>query len=81
MALFKLSDEELARDVVQNTILAAKEEVQLSMHKSMCKACTQYEKQSFILDHALEKSARPEKVSLDLDAFRNEIIRRMGEMK
>ena len=35
--------------------LSAKEKIQLTLHKSMCDACTAYEKQSMALDKILHK--------------------------
>lgn len=57
--------------------LSAKEKMQLNMHKMMCSACTNYEKHSIILDHALHKAGKPEVIQPDLDAFRNDILKKL----
>ena len=36
--------------------LSFKEEVQLTLHKSMCSACTAYEKQSKLIDEIFHKN-------------------------
>lgn len=40
--------------------LSWKENLQLLMHKSMCDACTAYEKQSLLLDKALHRHLHDE---------------------
>jgi len=53
--------------------------MQLNMHKSMCKACMNYEKQSFILDEVLKQPLKSEDVNIDLDKFKTEIIAKISE--
>lgn len=35
--------------------LSIRKKMQLSMHKSMCKACTNYQKQNVLIEKAIEK--------------------------
>ncbi len=53
--------------------------LQLTMHKSMCKACLDYEKQSFILDDVLKHPLHKDVVMIDLDKFKSEIIAKISE--
>jgi hypothetical protein len=57
--------------------LSYREKMQLKMHKMMCDACTNYEYQSNILDHAMHKTVNPENITLDLDAFKKNILKKM----
>lgn len=71
-----------ATELIEKNIyfkLSRKEKIQLKMHKMMCSACTNYEKQSIILDHALHKSIKPEDIVMDLETFRATIIKKMEE--
>ncbi len=61
--------------------LSYREKMQLKMHKMMCDACTNYEHQSTILDKAMQNQANPENLTLDLDAFKKDILRKMEESK
>ncbi|MBW6479649.1 MAG: hypothetical protein K0B37_09495 [Bacteroidales bacterium] len=61
--------------------LSVKEKMQLKMHKMMCDACTNYEKQSMLMDHALLKIEKPEKISLDLSTFKKNIQKKMEGSK
>ena len=45
--------------------LTFREKIQLKMHKMMCDACAQYEKQSLLLDKGIE--ARGKKIYYELD--------------
>lgn len=53
--------------------LSCVQNLQLKAHKSMCKACSNYEKQSSILDNALQASLNKEGLSVDIDALKAEI--------
>jgi hypothetical protein len=41
-----------------NFALGKRERLQLFLHKSMCQACSNYEKQSLLLDKSLKQQAR-----------------------
>jgi hypothetical protein len=44
--------------------LNTQEQIRLTLHKSMCKACRLYEKQSRLIDHALKKHI-PENINIE----------------
>jgi hypothetical protein len=58
------------------------ESVQLVLHKSMCDACTAYEKQSIVLDKVLKNdinSAQSQQTSTD---FKNDLLQKIkGKMQ
>lgn len=45
--------------------LSLKEKIQLKTHKSMCDACTNYEKQSLFMDKALSHPPKPTEIQGD----------------
>ncbi len=53
--------------------LSCVENIQLKAHKSMCKACRNYEKQTSILDKALMNSLQKEHPTVDLDKLKVQI--------
>lgn len=61
--------------------LSVKEEMQLKMHKMMCDACTNYEKQSILMDHAIHKIEKPGKITVDLSAFKKNIQEKLEESR
>lgn len=54
--------------------LSLKEKIQLKVHKTMCSACTNYEKQSYIIDKALSHSPEPSELSVDLSALKKSTL-------
>ncbi len=80
-AFYRLSDEEQAKDVVQDTFVAADEKIQLKAHKAMCSACTNYEKQSYFMDKALSHPYKPTDPSLDISTLKKETISEMEKNK
>jgi len=42
--------------------LSFREKIQLKMHKMMCKACTNYEKQSILIDKSINRLHKQEAV-------------------
>lgn len=62
--------------------LSFKEKVQLRMHKSMCDACTAYEKQSKAIDEVLHKHIHsPESdniAPMQNDALKDKIINNLS---
>ena len=57
--------------------LSATEKLQLRMHKSMCDACTRYEKQSIFLDKGLSSLKGGERDEKELDHLKKIIIRKL----
>ena len=61
--------------------LSFSEKIRLKMHKMMCEACTLYEKQSNILDKAIDSSLMNDEIIIDLNNFKKDIIARIEESK
>lgn len=61
--------------------LTFKEKIQLSVHKMMCDACSNYEKDSLLIDEALKKrySTPPEITGVDLKAFEQKLVEQLEE--
>ena len=59
--------------------LSMSDRIRLKMHKMMCDACDLYEKQSNILDKALDNSLKNEEIAIDLNNFKKEIISKIEE--
>jgi len=59
--------------------LSFKEQVQLKMHKAMCDACSNYEKDSLLIDKALQKqnSTPPVIKGIDLKLFEETLIKKL----
>lgn len=51
--------------------------LQLKAHKSMCKACSNYEKQTSILDQALNTTLNKEGLTVDINALKASIQARI----
>ncbi|MAE07864.1 MAG: hypothetical protein CL661_03790 [Bacteroidetes bacterium] len=47
--------------------LSLKEKLQLRMHKSMCEACSNYQKQSILIEKAIAKQENLENQKLEID--------------
>jgi len=59
--------------------LSLTEKIRLTMHKMMCEACTLYEKQTRILDKALEGHPKKDELSFDLNNFKKDLIMKIEE--
>ena len=59
--------------------LSFKEELQLKVHKMMCDACSNYEKDSLLIDKALQKheTIPPVITGIDLKAFEQKLVERL----
>lgn len=53
--------------------LTFSEKIQLKMHKSMCDACTKYEKQSLFIEKGIASFQKPGKIEMDLDSLKKRI--------
>jgi len=49
--------------------LSFKEKVQLSAHKAMCDACTNYEKNSILIDKAMKKKVEQDEMQVDVSGL------------
>ncbi|MFA9391335.1 MAG: hypothetical protein ACERKD_16120 [Prolixibacteraceae bacterium] len=54
--------------------LSFTERMQLKIHKSMCKACTTYEKQSVVLEKSIQQHLQKENLEADVSQLKEEII-------
>lgn len=65
-----------------NFSLGKREGLQLLLHKSMCQACTNYEKQSLLLDKSLKQQVRylgewqPKELRLS-DDFKKKLLKKL----
>ena len=59
--------------------LSIVEKLQLKVHKSMCDACRNYEKQNYFIEKAITnyKDIDPKKVTIDIDSFKKSIIEKV----
>ena len=57
--------------------LSFTEKLQLKMHKSMCDACTRYERQSIILDKGLSSLKGGERDEKELEQLKKIIIKKL----
>ena len=57
--------------------LSITEKLQLRMHKSMCDACTMYEKQSIVLEKGLSSLNGGERDEKELDHLKKIIIQKL----
>ncbi len=64
-----------------NFKLSKKEEMQLKAHKMMCSACTNYEKQSKLIEKGLEKSNDPGFSQEDLTLLKEEIHQKLERLQ
>lgn len=60
-----------------NFKLSFTEKLQLRMHKSMCDACTRYEKQSLIIDKGLSSIKGEERDEKELEHLKKIIIHKL----
>ncbi|NOZ47841.1 MAG: hypothetical protein GXO79_13840 [Chlorobi bacterium] len=61
-----------------NFKLSFKEKLQLKVHKMMCDACNNYEKQSIIIDKELSSSIISENIDINLDQLKNQIKNKLS---
>ena len=56
--------------------LSVREKMQLRIHKSMCNACSNYEKQNFLIEMGIARQQNIEtnKTEIDLDQFKKSIL-------
>jgi len=57
--------------------LTVLERLQLMIHKSMCKACSDYEKQSAVLEHGIQKQLKNQAIQVDVSKLKQDIIRKL----
>ncbi len=59
--------------------LTFSERLRLSVHKAMCSACTNYEKQDYFIEKAISnrENFEPQKIMLDTNKFKKSIIEKI----
>ena len=59
--------------------LSVIEKLQLGVHKSMCSACSNYEKQNYFIEKAINnfENIDPTKIDIDLSSLKNSIIEKV----
>lgn len=59
-----------------NFKLSAREKLQLSMHKMVCNACRNYEKQSAIIETGIlkQQEQQNQKIEIDVDSLKQSIL-------
>ena len=59
--------------------LSFKEKLQLKVHKMMCDACTNYDKQSSLIEKGVEKlgSNKESEIDLDMEAYEKSILEKL----
>jgi len=54
--------------------LSAQEKLQLKVHKMMCRACTNYEKQNVLIEKSFENQAQISDAQIDLEQFKKSVV-------
>ena len=54
--------------------LSITERLQLKVHKSMCKACSNYEKQNILIEKSISKFAEETQDPADIEKIRDSIL-------
>jgi len=54
--------------------LSAQEKLQLKVHKMMCRACTNYEKQNVLIEKSFENQAQISDPQIDLEQFKKSVV-------
>jgi len=54
--------------------LSAQEKLQLKVHKMMCSACTNYEKQNLLIEKSFENQAQISDAQIDLEQFKKSVV-------
>jgi len=56
--------------------LSFTEKLQLKLHKSMCDACSNYEKQNYFIEKAIshQENIEHRKLEIDVDSFKKSIL-------
>ena len=58
--------------------LSATEKLQLKVHKMMCSACTNYEKQDILIEKSFEKQAQINDPQIDLEQFKKSVVDKLN---
>ena len=58
--------------------LSGKEKLQLKVHKMMCSACTNYEKQNLLIEKSFENQAQISDSQIDLEQFKKSVVDKLN---
>jgi len=61
--------------------LSLKEKLQLKIHKLMCDACSNYEKQSIIIEKCIEIQQKKQHSEIDITDFKKQITANLEKIK
>ena len=61
--------------------LSFKEKIQLKLHKTMCDACSRYERQSELLEKGISSLMNEKEGQKDLDGLKHQITQKLSEHK
>jgi len=59
--------------------LSFKEKIQLKVHKSMCKACSEYEKQSILIDKVISEKNIHKIDPKEIKLLKESIVKKIAE--
>jgi len=58
--------------------LSGKEKLQLKVHKMMCSACTNYEKQNVLIEKSFENQEQIGDPKIDLEQFKKSVVDKLN---
>lgn len=59
--------------------LSIKEKLQLRVHKMMCKACTNYDKHSTMIEKGISKIENAKAASIDIEILKSKVSKKIEE--
>jgi len=59
--------------------LSVQEKLQLKVHKMMCSACTNYEKQNVLIEKSFENQAQINGPQIDLEQFKKSVVDKLNK--
>ncbi len=59
--------------------LSGKEKLQLKVHKMMCSACTNYEKQNVLIEKSFENQEQTSDPQIDLEQFKKSVVDKLNK--
>jgi len=59
--------------------LSVQEKLQLKVHKMMCSACTNYEKQNVLIEKSFENQEQIGDLQIDLEQFKKSVVDKLNK--
>ena len=59
--------------------LSVQEKLQLKVHKMMCSACTNYEKQNVLIEKSFENQEQISDPQIDLEQFKKSVVDKLNK--